>query len=160
MATNKMDLGLVEDMVKNYKTKQYVSIVSNKEIPMAFDAQSVWLSLEALKEFIATIEIEVAKYPEYEMHGFGIRFYYSAYPENAAWNHPRCKDIVHLNMGYEKLHTLIGIPTAMINDVNSDFDPCNPKTYDGTKPEGPGCAIMAENHGTLIPPNPAEGTWF
>lgn len=160
MATNKMNLDLVGKMVTNYKTKQYNSIVTNKMNPMAFDAQSVWLSIEALKGFINTIETEVAKNPEYGLHDFGLRFYYSAYPENNDSGNFAADDLAGLDAAYQKLHTVIAIPTALINGNNQDFDPCDPKTYDGTKPSGEACAIMAENHGTLIPPNPAAGTWF
>jgi len=60
---------------------------------------------------------------------------------------------------YEKLHTLIAIPTAEINGQNQDFDPSNTSTYDGTKPSGTGMSIMAENHGRMTPPDPC-GTWF
>ena len=159
MALQKLNLDLVQEMVTNYKTKQYLSIVTNKINPMPFDAQSVWFSLDALKDFITTIETEVAKHPECPLSNFGLRFYYTAYPENDLWSNKGFEDIVGLNPQYEKLHTLIAIPTASINGVNSDFDPFDVKTYNGTKPDA-GCAIMAENHGELIPPGSNLGTWF
>jgi hypothetical protein len=160
MASQKLNLDLVQEMVTNYKSKQYLSIVTNKINPMTFDAQSVWFSLDALKAFIDTIETEVAKHPQYPVSNFGLRFYYSAYPANDTWDKAGFEDIAGLNPLYEKLHTLIAIPTASINGINSDFDPCDVKTYSGTKPTVVGCAIMAENHGELIPPGSNLGTWF
>ena len=88
------------------------------------------------------------------------RFYFSAYPKSDAWNKQGYEDLATLPQPYEKLHTLIGIPTGEINTVNSDFDPYDVNTYDGTKPTGVGLAIMAENHGDLSPPNPQLGLWF
>ena len=157
---NTMSINLVQEMVTNYKTKQYQSIITDKVNPMTFDAQSVWFELKALKAFIATIEAEVASHPTYNMGNLGIRFYYSAYPESTTWNKPGYEDLGTLAPSYEKLHTLIAIPTAEINTVNSDFDPLDVKTYTGTKPTGAGLSIMAENHGDLTPPNPVTGLWF
>lgn len=158
MAT--INLDLIEEMVKNYKTKQYQSIITDKVNPMTFDAQSVWFDLEALKSFITSIEAEAASHPEYHMKNFGVRFYYSAYPESVTWGNEGHEDLATLNQSYEKLHTLIAIPTAEIDGKNSDFDPYDVNTYDGSKPTGVGLAIMAENHGRLIPPETASGTWF
>lgn len=160
MSTTKMTLQLVEEMINNYRTKQYVSITNNPAIPMTFDAQSVWFDLESLKNFIKTIEEETALHPDYKMHNFGMRFYYSAYPNTDTWNDASHEEISSLNPHYGKLHTLIAVPTAEINGVNSDFDPFDVSTYDGTKPSGAGISIMAENHGNLTPPNPNAGTWF
>lgn len=160
MAQKTMKLEIIEEMVTNYKTKQYLSIVTNTINPMKFDAQSVWFDLKALKDFITTIETETAKHPEYEMHNFGVRFYYSAYPDSETSDQPGYESIANLPDEYQKLHTLIAIPTAEINGVNSDFDPYDVNTYNGDKPTEIGCAIMAENHGVLIPPTPSSGTWF
>lgn len=148
MATKTMKLEVIEEMTDNYKSNQLVSITTNPEIPMEFDAESVWFDLNKLKEFITAIETETAKHPEYGMKGFGVRFYYSAYSSN-------CQD-----PAYAKLHTLVAIPTACIDEVNTDFDPYNTSTYDGTKPSGVGTVIMAENHGGLTPPNSQAGSWF
>lgn len=165
MATNTMQLGLVEEMVSNYKNKQYKSIINSIDNPMVFDAQSIWFRLDSLKEFIKVFETEVAKHPEYDLKDFGIRFYYSAYPDSANWGAPGHEDLISLSDNpnweeYGKLHTLIGIPTARINGVNSDFNPYDTKTYTGCKPEGEGLAIMAENHGNLVPPDTQVSLWF
>jgi hypothetical protein len=157
---NTMKLDLVQEMVTNYKTRQLLSILTNTINPMTFDAQSVWFDINALKTFISTIEGEVAKHPEYGLKDFGVRFYYSAYPKNELFDEPGYEELADLPANYEKLHTLIAVPTAEINGVNSDFDPYDTKTYDGTKPTGTGLMIMAENHGGLTPPNPQVGLWF
>jgi hypothetical protein len=160
MATTTMNLDLVEEMVTNYRTRQLLSILTNTINPMTFDAQSVWFDLDSIKTFIATIESEVAKHPEYGLKDFGVRFYYTAYPKDELFDDLGYEQLADLPDNYEKLHTLIAVPTAVINGVNSDFDPYDPKTYDGTKPVGTGITIMAENHGNLIPPGSASGTWF
>ena len=152
-----MKLELVQSMTDNYKSKQLVSITTNPKIPMAFDAEAVWFDLKKLKEFIDTIETETAKHPEYGLSNFGIRFYYSAYPEDVNLAQT---DAGTVTEKYAKLHTLIMIPTAEINGVNSDFDPYNTDTYKGEKPKGIGTTIMAENHGELYPPMTNEGLWF
>lgn len=158
MASKTMNLDLVQEMVDNYKSKQYLSIVTNKINPMKFDAQSVRFDLSALKAFITTLEDEVAKHPEYNLQNLGIRFYYSAYPDSDSWDNN--DDLSTLPAQYEKLHTLIAIPTAEINGSQSDFNPLDVKTYDGTKPSGVGLAIMAENHGSLVPPDYNVNLWF
>ncbi len=158
MATKTLNLGLVEQMVANYQDKQYQSIITNTVNPMSFDAQSLWFDLEALKSFIATIEDEVAKHPGCGLKDFGIRFYYSAYSPNTDWtSYP---DMATVDPAYEKLHTLIGIPTTRLDGVNTDFDPYDTKTYDGSKPSDTALSIMAENHGTLNPPGSNTGLWF
>lgn len=158
---NTLNLDLIQTMVTNYKTKQYLSIVTNTINPMTYDAQSVWFDLAALKSFIATMEDEVAKHPDYDMGKLGVRFYYSAYPDNSAWEIPEFEDsLAPVPEKYEKLHTLIAIPTGQINGLNSDFDPYDVATYKGDKPVGVGLAIMAENHGDLTPPATSNGLWF
>jgi hypothetical protein len=160
MEAQTMNLDLIQQMVTNYKTKQYLSIVTNKVNPMTFDAQSVRFDLNALKAFINTIEQEVALHPQFKLQDLGVRFYYSAYPESDDWDKAENQELTGLPNQYEKLHTLIGIPTALINGVYSDFDPLDVKTYTGNKPSGVGCAIMAENHGNLVPPDSQNGLWF
>ena len=155
-----LPLELVEEMITNYKSKQYLSIVTNTINPMPMDAKSVWFELGALKQFIASIEYEATKNPEYDMKNFGVRFYYSAYPISDSWEDEGHEELGTVSKAYEKLHTLIAIPTAEINGVNSDFDPFDVATYTGIKPIGKGATIMAENHGNLCPPDSPVGLWF
>ena len=165
MAAKTMNLNLVQEMVTNYKSKQYLSIVTNTINPMPIDAQSVWFELNALKEFITAIEEEAARHPEFGLENFGVRFYYSAYPKNDLWGDSGYEDLADLlnnssTSQYEKLHTLIAVPTAKMKGVDSDFNPYDTATYTGKKPVGAGLAIMAENHGSLVPPNGPMGAWF
>lgn len=153
-----MTISLIEEMVNNYKNKQYQFIIDNTQTPMDFDAKSVHFNLESLKEFIKLIEDEVDKHPEFKLSNLGLRFYYSAYPESDTWNeHDGLSD---LTSDYAKLHTLIAIPTAEINGVQFDFDPLDVKTYTGIKPTVASTSIMAENHGPLTPPGSSSGLWF
>ena len=166
MSTKKLQLGLVEEMVSNYKNNQLSSILSSTAHPMSFDAQSVWLDLNTLKDFLKTIEEETALHPEYELKNFGVRFYYAAYPKKDKWDQQGYEDLAFMltdpiAKDYEKLHTVIAIPTTEIDGINQDFDPFDTKTYDGTKPTNTTLAIMAENHGVLCPPPfSGSGVWF
>lgn len=160
MATKTMSLDLVQQMTTNYQTKQLLSILTNTVNPMTFDAKSVWFDIESLKAYIRQIEEETAKHSEYGLKNFGLRFYYSAYPTNDQCEEGNYDGLSILPKGYQKLHTLIAIPTAEINGINQDFDPKNVSTYNGTKPTGAAISIMAENHGELIPPGGNQGTWF
>lgn len=156
---NTMTLELVEQMVKNYKDKQYQSIIDNKDNPMTFDAQSVRFTLNSLKNFIQTIEDEVALHPEFDLQNLGIRFYYAAYPDSTSWgDSPGLNDVPP---GFEKLHTLIAIPSAENSEGSEfDFDPFDVATYNGKKPTDGSLTIMAENHGPLTPPGSSSGLWF
>lgn len=156
MATHTLKLDLVSEMVDNYRNHQLKSIINSTTSPMVFDAHSVWFTLETLKDFITTIEEEVAKNSEFPTKNLGVRFYYAAYPEKNNYS-------VELNTipaEYEKLHTVIALPTTEIDGANYDFDPFNTNTYNGTKPTGTGLSIMAENHGGLTPPTNVKGEWF
>jgi hypothetical protein len=160
MATHLLPLKLIKNLVDNYKTRQLRSIENSEDCPMAFDATAALFSLEKLKDFIATIEKEVAKHPERPVSKIGIRFYYAAYPENSDWEDEDYEALGMVNPEYAKLHTLVAIPSIEIEGVSYDFDPSNINTYGGQKPSGTGVAIMAENHGLLFPPGPRTGLWF
>lgn len=165
MPAKTLPLSLVQEMIDNYKAKQLLSILTNKINPMKFDAKSVWFDLETLKSFVNNIELEAAKHPEYDLKNFGVRIYYAAYPEKENWDQPGYEELAGMindpvAKDYEKLHTVIAVPTAEINGANQDFDPLDEKTYDGTKPTSIGSVIMAENHGELVPPGTSVGNWF
>ncbi|MGV9003740.1 hypothetical protein [Flavobacterium sp.] len=166
MPIKTLKIDLVDEMVTNYTDNQLDSILTSTVHPMTMDAESVWFDLKSLKTFLAAIEEETDSHPEYNLKNFGVRFYYTAYPKKALWDKAGYEDLAGMLLDptakdYEKLHTLIAIPTAEINGVNQDFDPFDEKTYNGTKPSsGQGVSIMAENHGLLVPPNSATGLWF
>ncbi|WNM22994.1 hypothetical protein [Flavobacterium capsici] len=156
MPKHTLNMELVAEMIKNYRTRQLKSIEDSKTWPMAFDAHSVWFSLDELKDFITEIETEIASHPEKPVGNLGLRIYYAAYPTEEDWN----PDLDTVPKDYEKLHTVIALPTNEIDGENFDFDPSDVNTYDGTKPTGTGIAIMAENHGFLTPPFSTTGEWF
>lgn len=166
MAAKTIKIDLVDEMVTNYKNNQLNAILTDKVNPMPFDAQSIWFDLNTLKAFLTAIEEEAESHPKHDLKNFGVRFYYTAYPKKALWDKPGYEDLADMlndptAKDYEKLHTLIGIPTAEINGINQDFDPYDENTYSGAKPSsGQGLAIMAENHGSLCPPASPSGSWF
>jgi hypothetical protein len=160
MATHLLPLKLIQRLVDNYKNRQLYSIENSVNYPMAFDATAALFSLEQLKDFIATIEKEVAKHPDRPVSNIGIRFYYAAYPENLNGEDEHYEALETVNPEYAKLHTLIAVPSIEIEGLSYDFDPSDVNTYSGQKPSGTGIAIMAENHGVLFPPVAKIGLWF
>lgn len=160
MSKHTLTMKLVETLVDNYKNHQLHSIENSVSFPMTFDARAAVFPIKALKSFIETIEEEVAKHPERPLENIGIRFYYAAYPELKDWEDGLYDELKPVPLDYNKLHTLIGVPTVEINGVQYDFDPYDVATYEGVKPSDSGMAIMAENHGTLSPPKDTLGLWF
>jgi len=160
MSKHELPLQLVENLVDNYKTHQLYSIENAVKFPMAFDATAALFTLDQLKDFIATIEKEVAKHPEKPVSNIGLRFYYAAYPEQSNGENNDYEALETVDPNYAKLHTLIAVPTMEIDGINYDFDPSDVSTYGGKKPSGTGIAIMAENHGALYPPGIPTGLWF
>ncbi len=160
MSKHLLPIQLIENLVDYYKTHQLYSIENSVKFPMAFDATAALFSLEQLKDFIATIEEEVAKHPKTPVNNIGIRFYYAAYPETSNWHGENYEALETVDTEYAKLHTLIAVPTMEIDGISYDFDPSDVNTYQGQKPTGKGIAIMAENHGVLFPPGPKVGLWF
>jgi hypothetical protein len=155
-----LSMKLVEIMVTNYKNHQLKAIESSPSSPMAFDATAAVFTLEQLKSFIKTIEEEVGKHPDTRVENIGIRFYYAAYPAETFGQNQDTADIATVDPSYAKLHTLIAVPTTEIKGVICDFDPYDKNTYSGAKPSGTTVAIMAENHGALVPPRSKVGQWF
>lgn len=161
---NTLKFRLVDEMAKKYRTVQLHSIQTAAANPVANDAHSLWLSLEALKSFIADIEQGVASNPDNKLGELGIRFYYSAYPSHKLWNKAGYEDIADLGnhpetLQYAERHTLVAIPTFAKSGHHYDFDPTNAATYNGNAP-APSSAIMALNHGSMIPPKQSIGEWF
>lgn len=160
MSKHTLTMKLVETLVDNYKSRQLYSIENSPTFPMAFDARAALFPIKALKSFIETIEEEVAKHPERPIENIGIRFYYASYPELKDWEDELYEELQPVPLDYNKLHTLIAVPTVEIDGVQYDFDPYDEATYGGAKPSDSGMAIMAENHGSLYPPGGTSGLWF
>lgn len=154
-----INLSLVQELITNYREHQLVSIVESTTSPMKFDAHSAWFDLEVLKNFIADIEQQASDYDPETKSILGIRFYYAAYPESAKWGTPGYEDLALNTNGplpeaYEKLHTLVMIPTKEIDGVATDFNLLDIGT--ALIPN----TIMALNHGHLAPPESEKGESF
>jgi hypothetical protein len=143
---------LVQSMINNYRKNQLVAIGNDSENGVKDDAHSTWFDLADLKTFIETIEKNA---PE-ENKGLGIRFYYAAYPDSNLFGKEEYESLESFNKDemqkqYGKRHTLILVPTINENGVNKDF---NPESIAISE------AVIAKNHGNLIPPNkPFEETY-
>ncbi|HAN65088.1 MAG TPA: hypothetical protein DCQ34_01800 [Chitinophagaceae bacterium] len=151
------------------------------------DANSIWFSLESLKNFIWQLEEEVCKRRCDKGMSLGVRVYYARYPEVLT------NDLADLDPAFAQRHTLFMVPTFQ-DEANSqvhwDFDPwhwgtdpCTPKPMSdwfrlGNKPfgdenslifsidesqyfmTGGGVLSAAMNHGDLVPPYPSQGTGY
>lgn len=169
-----MEFDLVKEMVNNYRNNQLNWILTAPTSDLAMDASADWLDLATLKDFISSIEEAIALNPELPTDNVGIRFYYAAYPPVEKWSQPGYEDIANLldsveTKKYEKLHTLVLVPTTVIDAVNTDFNPLDPTTYEAGFPKTGTTAVMAltykgtiaaKNHGTLYPPGNIIGEAF
>jgi len=130
---------LIQSLVDNYHNNQLSFINENLSVE---DAHSIWFDLPTLKSFIEDIEEQAAIIdPNVTDADLGIRFYYAAYPEFP--EEPVPSD-------YALRHTLVMIPTKKEDGLNYDFNPC--------EEEGESLAIrpvmaLAQNHGSLVPPD-------
>lgn len=166
---NTIATDLVQKLISNYRNHQMQAV--NKELGIT-DSHSIWFDLPKLKNFIATIENEAKKVnPDVPEDHLGIRFYYAAYPKAEDWaimeSHPVEKE-------YAERHTLVMIPTLKKEDENGEmlhYDFCpstegsvlamaakkGPSAKGG--PSGPPI-VIAENHGTLSPPESPKPEQF
>lgn len=126
---SKLTNGLVHDMVNIYRDNQLQSIQGSIIRPIKNDAYSIWFDLDTIKKFIYHIEKEIKSDTKYVNNKLGIRIYYAAYPDANTWkSKPEYRDISYMandpnKVKYEKLHTLVMIPTLQndngkINDIN------------------------------------------
>lgn len=127
---------LVKTMVTTFKGKQLNNIQTATTDAVPKDAQSIWFDLETLKKFLYHIEHNVDKNStDPRAKNLGVRIYYAAYPKNAdmkrLWesqNDTTCS----FNPNYEKLHTLVMIPTITgQGGANYDFNPLDVNSYNG-----------------------------
>ncbi|MDQ1806542.1 MULTISPECIES: hypothetical protein [Chryseobacterium] len=158
---NTMSNVFIQELINNYRNNQLKAINSTLEMT---DADSIWFDLPKLKKFINDLETEAKKVnPATSESDLGIRFYYAAYPKIDNWtimeSHTVPKE-------YAERHTLIMVPTLKKEDKNGkilhyDFNPSNSNgqviamalksrnTTDPIEEEGG----LAQNHGSLIPPD-------
>jgi hypothetical protein len=179
---------MISSMVGQYSGKQLNSIQSDSLNQIPKDARAIWFDLETLKQFMYQIEHNAGKnYSESKDKTLGVRIYYAAYPENdkmRAMTPSQTDPNFSFNPTYEKLHTLVMIPTiAEKNGENYDFNPQDVSTYNGytrmpktgkyytdenytgislgtsSRPQT-GENVSARNHGMLYPPDSMTGFGF
>ena len=127
---------LVKSMVTQYKGAQLNNIQTATNNPVRVDAQAIWFDLETLKKFLYHVEHNVNKNSEISRDKkIGIRIYYAAYPKNDEMRQMAAsQEDAHFtfNPNYERLHTLVMIPTISGEEgENYDFNPLDKDTYNG-----------------------------
>ncbi|WP_299157546.1 hypothetical protein [uncultured Tenacibaculum sp.] len=190
---SKLPIGLVKDMIHGYKKNQLTEINGNLGIN---DAQAISFDLETLKRFVYHIEaISKSKDSTISDKDLGVRIYYAAYPEKRKWKNSRYAGALDgfmdnpITEQYEKLHTIIIMPTIKRDETYFDFNPTDIRTYtkrlqdvgdkqkinDYSNPENTIVTLslmskapsssgttstVAQNHGGLFPPNTFDGSGF
>ncbi|QXP73721.1 hypothetical protein H0I31_12130 [Tenacibaculum sp. AHE15PA] len=180
---NQLSVPLVHEMVNGYKNNQLAKINSSLNMD---DAHSIRFELETLKAFIYHTEMNAKKH-KISSKDLGLRIYYSRYPEKETWKRPYTDLSDFLGNSttekYEKLHTLVMIPTIRRGETDFDFNPLDEKTYTtslkkneaylnngsqtrtaalggGRNSGGSSNSIGSQNHGGLIPPVDGGGEGF
>lgn len=190
---SELSRALIREMAYGYRAHQLDKINTALKID---DAHSIWFKLETLKEFIYHLELNARKNGK-SSESLGLRIYYSRYPEIKTWKNTYTDLLDFIGTPrekYEKLHTLVMIPTIKTQikgeTVNIDFNPKDITTYTTGLPEIPGDIppairipalggifpntpgnsiniaaksgnnILAQNHGSLIPPADGSGEFI
>lgn len=128
---------MVKSMVTQYGDAQLESIQSATINSVPEDAKSIWFDLETLKAFLYQVEYNAKKKrASIKNEELGIRIYYAAYPENSkmrAMEASQTDPNFSFNPDYEKLHTLVMIPTIAVGSKkeNFDFNPLDLTTFNG-----------------------------
>jgi hypothetical protein len=127
---------MVTTMVTQYSGAQLNSIQTATLNPVPEDARSIWFDLETLKAFMYQVEYNAKKKKAtIKNEELGIRIYYAAYPNNSkmrALAASQTDPNFSYNPDYEKLHTLVMMPTiAAADGVNYDFNPLDLTTFNG-----------------------------
>ncbi|AWG20562.1 hypothetical protein FFWV33_02945 [Flavobacterium faecale] len=161
---SEMEIQLIQNMVGNYKSNQLKFVENGLKKP---DAQSIWFDLETLKNFVKQIEQNTKeKDSSIPSSQLGIRMYYASYP--AKEDMEAYRDLKKTPKDYEKMHTLIMVPTLKIKNTNVDYNPLDSATYstginlfsnatNGIQSiaKAMSANAAAQNHGTLSPPENA-----
>ena len=171
-------------MSYNYKTIDQQLL--NTTLP-GDDANSVWFSLESLKNFVWKIEKAVCEQNCPDALKLGIRIYYGRYPQTMTG------EFAALDPLFAEHHTVFMVPTfqdAGNSTIHWDFDPWHwgknckptsmvewfagsPRPFDDDAAlifsiggnqyfmnTGSGVLSSAFNHGDLIPPYPMTGAAY
>ena len=129
---------MIKSMVMKYSGAQLNAIQNDTTLAVPKDARSIWFDLETLKQFMYQIEHNAENhFAESNNKKLGVRIYYAAYPENAKMREMQGDQTdpnFSYNPAYEKLHTLVMIPTISgvgADKENYDFNPLDAGTYNG-----------------------------
>lgn len=123
---NTLSAGVIHEIVNGYRDRQLRYI--NRGDSTMEDAEAIWFDLETVKEFIYHIEVNTRSLDStVKSTDLGLRFYYASYPVVIDSDDPELGDLSE--KGYEKLHTLIAIPTKRIGNEEVDFNPLDLETY-------------------------------
>lgn len=163
---NGLSKKLVNDMLDIYKSEvSYANYSPHGNADV--DSRAVWFNLDSLKKFIWVIESQARKNHLNAASKLGVRMYFARYPAAANWG-DYGGALSFINTNYNKMHTLIMVPTYNNGTYNVDFDPYyfsgnvpsslldilastnNPKL--GLMRSVTDQTITAQNHGDLIPP--------
>jgi hypothetical protein len=187
VAPSKLASGLVYNMITNYKNNQLKSIQNYTPNPLDLDAHAIWFDLDTIKKFIYHIEKGVKQNAGKDLK-LGLRIYYASYPIKDTWKEtfPDLSGFLQdtLTEKYEKMHTLVMIPTFTKENIPYDFDPFQKETFEKGLPiyneqfnTIPVTALTsvarsassgdpeilqntARNHGVLFPPGNTLGEAF
>ncbi|WP_027380237.1 hypothetical protein [Chryseobacterium daeguense] len=156
----------IQTLVNNYRNNHLKFV---KDTIGVDDAHSIHFDLATLKKFISDIETETQKVnPNVPAEDLGIRFYYAAYPKADNW------DIMQntpIGLEYAEKHTLVMIPTMKMEEEDGEYLPYdfNPISSAGSgqvlamassRSGEPAEQSLAQNHGTLIPPDSTKTELF
>jgi hypothetical protein len=129
------------------------------------DARSVWFSFTTIKKFL--YEVEKVNCEQHCDDSLGLRIYFGKYPDvssDAFWHETGMES---KKTEYANHHTLFMVPTYFRGGIHYDFNPfggeCRyPLRIANTKQKFSQDILFGEqqNHGSLIPPEPAEGSIF
>ncbi|MDR6406487.1 MULTISPECIES: hypothetical protein [Chryseobacterium] len=164
---NTMTSNFIQTLINNYRNNHLVSIKDK----LGFDdAHSIHFDLPTLKKFISDIETETQKSnPTVTGEDLGIRFYYAAYPKTTDWE---IMADTPIGVEYAQKHTLVMIPTMKMEDEEGeilpyDFNPLGSGNSgevlamaSSRNVNDPAEQSLAQNHGTLIPPDSTKTELF
>lgn len=149
---NSLSVDFIKAAVDQYRTNQLQCTEENLGLK---DAHSIWFDLPTLKKFIRDIEtLAQSTDPSSADTDLGVRMYYAAYPEDF--------ENSELKEEYRKCHTLIMIPTKKDSsgdsEIHRDFNPM--ENHSDHRLALATTNTMAQNHGSLSPPNSCDGELY
>lgn len=151
-AANSLNVNFIKAAVAQYRNNQLKCTADHLGMK---DAHSIWFDLPTLKKFIADVE-SLAQTEDSSVADadLGVRMYYAAYPEN--FGNTDVKE------EYHKCHTLIMIPTRKDSssgqEIHRDFNPL--ENLSDQRLALATTDAMAQNHGSLSPPNSCDGELY